>query len=117
MGERLADAYLGLWDDEDTGPILQAMVRTAFTSERSAWILRDLLTARVKAGLTPELLAQEEMPLRLMLAGAHLLGIAAARNLAHAEPLTAIDRARLVAIVASTVQHFLTGPLPAEGAP
>lgn len=114
LGERLSETYLGLWDDGDTGPILRAMVRTAFTSDRSAGMLSDLLTARIATDMNPELAAQEEMSLRVMLAGAHLFGIASARYLACAEPLTAIDRCRLVAIVAPIVQHLLTGTLPAE---
>lgn len=114
LGARFAETYLGLWDDDETGPILRAMARTAFNSEHSAALLRDILSTRVTAGMTPDLAAQEEMPLRMLLAGAHLFGIAIARNLAHADPLVSLDRDRLVGIVAPVVQNFLTGPLNVE---
>lgn len=113
LGARITAAYLAAWDDDDTGPILRAIVRTAFTSERSAGLLREILTTQITDHLDPGTVEPDELPLRLILAGSHLLGVAAARNLAAVEPLADLDRARLVDIVAPAVQHYLTGPLPA----
>lgn len=112
LGERLTAAYLEVWECADTGPILRAMVRTAFTSERSGELLHDVLATRITTELAPDTMASDELPLRLMLAGSHLFGVAAARNFAHVEPLAEIDRDRIVAIVEPTIQHYLTGRLP-----
>lgn len=108
VGARLADAYLGIWEDPDTGPILRAIVRTALTSERSAGLLREMLAGKIIGAIGGD----DELPLRMTLAGSHMLGVAAARYLVGIDPLAAIERAELVAILGPVLQQYLHGPLP-----
>ncbi|MFI8774616.1 hypothetical protein ACIGKQ_20985 [Gordonia sp. NPDC062954] len=86
--------------------------RTAFTSERFGNLLRDIVGSRITAQALPEFVVDDQAALRLTLAGAHLLGIATARTIAGAEPLASTDRAVAIAIVAPTIQQYLTGKLP-----
>ncbi|GAB2660779.1 TetR family transcriptional regulator [Gordonia jinhuaensis] len=112
VGERLAEVYLAAWEDSETEPILRAMVRTAFTSERGAGLLREIIATRIGAQIPPGHVASDEPMLRLALAGSHLLGVASARRVAGIEALADADRSRIVAIVAPAIQHYLTGELP-----
>ncbi|MDL9937832.1 TetR family transcriptional regulator [Gordonia sp. ABSL1-1] len=112
LGERLAAAYLDLWESPETGSMVRALFRTAFTSDTSDGLLHELLATRVVAALPDEIAGLDNPVLRVTLAGSHLLGVAAARNLAHARPLAELDRSRIVAIVAPTIHRYLTEPLP-----
>ncbi|MGO1594117.1 MAG: TetR/AcrR family transcriptional regulator, partial [Ancrocorticia sp.] len=50
VGERLADTYLALWEDEETRPVLLALARSATSSERAAALLLDVMKARLGDG-------------------------------------------------------------------
>lgn len=112
IGERLVVAYLDMWDDPETGPMLESMVRTALTSERWASLLREILTTRVFTAVSGEPEAEPDLPTRIMLCGTQLLGIAIARNVVDLEPLAGARTEALAAVFAPTIQRYLTGPLP-----
>ncbi len=49
--------------------------------------------------------------LRVSLVASHLAGVLVARNLMHLEPIASLPAARVVELVAPTLQRYLTGPL------
>jgi hypothetical protein len=51
----------------------------------------------------------EDAPLRVELAGSHLIGIAIARYVVRVEPLASADPEAIVAAVGPTIQRYLTG--------
>lgn len=106
VGRRATAAYLGLWDDPDTRPILLALVRSATASPRAADMLRELLGSRIQAHAPA---ATPEFAQRIALAGSHLFGLAVARHILRVPAITALDHDTLVAMVAPTIQHYLTG--------
>lgn len=106
VGQRATDAYLRLWDDPDTRPILLALVRSATASPRAADMLQEILGSRIQIHAPA---ATSEFAQRIALAGSHLFGLAAARYILRVPAITALDHDTLVAMVAPTIQHYLTG--------
>jgi AcrR family transcriptional regulator len=111
LGERLLDAYLGLWEDPASAGALLAIVRSAIASDRAADRLQAMLSARFLADLAPHL-GEATGQARTALAGAHLLGVAVARYVVRVGPLADLDRDELIALCAPTIQRYLTGPTP-----
>lgn len=108
-GHRLANAYFDMWEDDETGPMLRAVVRTAVTSTKAADLVRELVAGRIVGSFDED--ADREMPLRVALIGSHLLGIAAARYLIGIEPIERIPRDDLVEVIAPVLTRYLTAPL------
>ena len=114
LGERVARVYLGLWEDPETSAPLLTMLRSAVGSERAAGLLREFLRGRVLSRVAPNL-GVESSELRTTLAVSHLLGTAIARYVLRVPPLADLPTEELVAVLAPTVQRYLTGPLPTGG--
>lgn len=115
LGRRFADMYLHLWAHPQNGPVLQAMFRSAVTSDEGASMLREFVGTRILRSLLPAL--GEDAARRATLAASHLLGVAIARHIVHIEPLAGMAHDELVALVAPAVQGYLAGPLPTPVTP
>lgn len=107
LGRRMTAVYLELWEDNRTGPVLRALLRTAVASDSSADLLTGLLGGQLQAridgsGVTP---ASE---LGFALAAAHLFGVALARYVAKLPPLATLSRDDVVDQVAPVVHSYLT---------
>lgn len=109
VGHRLANAYFDMWEDDETGPMLRAMVRTALTSSSAADLVRELIAGKIVGSVDPG--GDPELALRVALVGSHLLGVAAARYLIGIEPVTRIERDDLVEVLAPVLTRYLTEPL------
>lgn len=112
MGRRLANAYLGLWEDPVTGPVMAATLASVVSSVRAKQRLRDLFAGSELPGLLPDT-PPDEAARRLTLAASHLLGLAVARHVVHAPALADVALDALVDWVAPAIQGYLTGPMPA----
>ncbi|MBP1078689.1 AcrR family transcriptional regulator [Microbacterium terrae] len=108
IGERLADAYLQLWDDETTRPILVGLARSAMTSLRAQRMLAEALFTRIRAD-APFPNPTDPRARGLALSGANLLGIAILRNVFEIPALTGIPHTELVALVAPHIQTYIDG--------
>lgn len=108
LGHRVADTYLRLWEDPDMRPILQALVRSATTSERAAAMLKEVLGARIRSEGS-QLDFDDEQMQRVALAAAHMLGIAIARYIIKMPAVAAQSHDALVAEIAPTIHRYLTG--------
>ena len=107
LGERLVRLFLGVWGDPAFRTPMLGLVRSAFTSEQGATMLREfvgsaLLGRIVAVGDSPD-------PLRVQAAAAQLVGLVLLRHVVRLEPLASADDETLVALVAPTVQHYLRG--------
>ena len=109
LGDRLVDTYLRLWEDPASSGALQAIVRSAISSDRAADRLQAMLNARFLAELAPHL-RRPDGEVRAALAGAHLLGVAIARYIVRAGPVANLDRETLIALCAPTIQRLLADP-------
>lgn len=108
LGTRVTDAYLRLWEEEETKPILLALLRSAMTSERATELLIETLGGRMRETAALPALSQTTAP-RFALASAHLFGVAVARNVLRLPVLVDLPHDELVGQLAPTIQRYLTG--------
>ncbi|HEX5147752.1 MAG TPA: TetR family transcriptional regulator [Candidatus Limnocylindrales bacterium] len=113
IGERLTRFALGIWDDPELRPSLLGVLRSAVTDPGAAQVLRDLFS-RQGPVMVIEHFAPSEPELRSQLVASHLVGLAMARHILGTEPLASTDAEMIVAIVAPTIQHYITGNLRPE---
>jgi AcrR family transcriptional regulator len=107
LGERLARFYLQMWEQPETRDGLAGIMRSAFSHEDAAALLRAFLGREVLGRLALSL-EGEDVELRVGLAGSHLVGIAIARYVVKVEPLASADPETVVAAVGPTIQRYLT---------
>lgn len=107
LGARIADTYLRLWEEPETRTILHALVRSATTSERAATMLQDVLGTRLRDHAPAS--TDDERMQRIAIAASHLLGVAIARYIVKAPPITAMSHDQLVKHIAPTIQAYLAG--------
>ena len=113
IGERVVRMFLSIWDDPVTGPPLLALIRTGLQHDWSARMLREFLTAQVLRRVIARLdVPAAEAPFRASLTASQMLGLGLARYLLKVEPLASADVETVIALVAPTIQRYLTAPLP-----
>ncbi|MEV7526689.1 TetR family transcriptional regulator [Streptomyces sp. NPDC091371] len=108
IGERLARYFLGVWENPVTRVPLLAVIRSALTHEAAAKVLRGLVLRRVLERVAVELDVPDPT-FRAELAASHMVGIAILRYVVKVEPLASADPEAIVALVAPTLQRYLTG--------
>lgn len=112
VGRRLTDTYLGLWEDEETRPILLGLFRSAMTTRGAANMLVETLSARVR-GDAPLPAPDSPRDLDFALAATHLLGVAIARHLIKLPVVVDLTHEQLVDLLAPEIQRDL-GDRPAQ---
>ena len=109
MGERVARFMLRIWENPVTREPLLAVVRSAVTNDTAAAVFRSLVSRTVLARVAGELDVPDP-EYRVQLAAAQLVGIIMLRHVVKVEPIASADPERLVAMVAPTLQRYLTDP-------
>lgn len=109
LGRRVATFYLEtvFRTHADTAA---SLLRSALSDARAVVLLRTALQEGLVAALAGTL-GGADAALRGELAGSHMIGLFLARHLLRLEPLASTSDARLIDIVAPTLQRYLTGPL------
>ncbi|WP_405724522.1 TetR family transcriptional regulator [Streptomyces sp. NBC_01537] len=107
LGERLARFMFGIWESPGTREPLLAILRSAVSNEAAAAVFRDMVTQRLLLPVAGGL-DVDRPELRAQLAAAQLIGIAMLRYVIKAEPLATADLDDIVAMVAPTLQGYLT---------
>ncbi|MDX3099119.1 TetR family transcriptional regulator [Streptomyces sp. ME01-24h] len=114
VGERLARFFVTVWENPVSRAPMLAIVRSAVTNDTAAGVLRGIVLRRLLERVASEL----EVPdprLRAELAGAQMFGIAMMRYVIRLEPLASADIEEVIALVAPTLQRYLTDPGPVGG--
>ena len=104
-GARLARAYLTLWEDPETGPQMQATVRSALTNQAALERIQGLLADVASQGDPGD--KPGRSPLNIALAMGSLLGIAVLRYITHVGPVADLELDALVALIAPGIQAHL----------
>ncbi|MFG2330270.1 TetR family transcriptional regulator [Streptomyces sp. NPDC048604] len=107
IGERLARFFIGVWENPATRAPLLAIIRSALTHEAAAKVLRGFVLRRLLERIAGDL----DVPnpkFRAELAASHMIGIAILRYVIQVEPLATADTEEIVAMVAPTLQRYLT---------
>ncbi len=108
LGRRVTDAYLGLWEDPGTRPILLGLFRSAMTTKEAAQMLIDALSARVRDD-TPLPAPDNPRTRGFALAATHLLGVAIARHIIKLPVIVDLTHEELVDMLAPEIQLHLAG--------
>jgi AcrR family transcriptional regulator len=107
LGERMAGVFVRAWRDPSTSPQLQAVFRSAATTDEGSMMARrmaeDVVVPTVARMLRVE-------PARVAAALAQLLGFAFLSTIVRAEPLVGFDEQAAIALLAPTVQAYLDAP-------
>ncbi|MFF3326542.1 TetR family transcriptional regulator [Streptomyces sp. NPDC002889] len=107
IGERLARFFIGVWENPATRAPVLAIIRSALTHEAAAKVLRGFVLRRLLEQVAAELDVPDPQ-FRAELAASHMVGIAILRYLIQVEPLASADPEEIVAMVAPTLQRYLT---------
>lgn len=104
-GRDITNAYLSLWEQEDSRRILLALVRSAMSSTTAADMLREALLTHTQKNAAND----AEQRTHVALAAAHLFGVAMARHLMQLPPVADLSHDELVEQIAPTIQRYITG--------
>jgi len=107
LGERLARYFIGVWENPVSRAPLLAILRSAFTHEAAATVLRGFVLRRLLERIAAELDVPDPA-FRAELAASHMIGVAVMRYVIRAEPLATADPEKIVEMVAPTLQRYLT---------
>ncbi|MFE3328337.1 TetR family transcriptional regulator [Streptomyces sp. NPDC059176] len=107
VGERLARYFIGVWENPATRAPLLAILRSALTHDAAAKVLRGVVLRRLLERVAADLDVPDPT-FRAELAASHMIGIAVLRYVIKAEPLASVDTEEIVALVAPTLQRYLT---------
>jgi len=108
IGERTVRAFFSIWEVPAAREGLVAVIRSAVSHDDAARMLREFL-AREPFGRLGEALGTPDAELRAGAAAAQMLGLAVLRYVIGYEPLVNATEEELVALVAPTVQRYLSG--------
>ncbi|MFI1466028.1 TetR family transcriptional regulator [Streptomyces wuyuanensis] len=107
VGERLARYFIGVWENPVSRAPLLAILRSALTHEAAAKVLRGFVLRRMLERIAADLDVPDPK-FRAELAASHMIGIAILRYVVQVEPLATVDPEEIVAMVAPTLQRYLT---------
>ncbi|HEX6970104.1 MAG TPA: TetR family transcriptional regulator [Micromonosporaceae bacterium] len=111
VGERLIRAFLKGWDSPARVAGV-ALLRSAMTGDWTARLLREFLVTQILRRVARQLdLDPTEAPLRCSLIASQVAGLAVMRYIIKLEPLASAPAEAVVAALAPTLQHYLTGDL------
>lgn len=108
IGERVAHAFLSVWEDEPeaSAPLL-AMLRGAIAQEQAAAQLRDFIEDRLMKGAAAHLRDDHDIRLRVGVASAMLMGITVARCIVRVPTVANESLDSIAATVADALQTLL----------
>ena len=113
-GELLVRHFVNRWEDPHHDDELIALLRTGVTSETVATQLQAVLSQLITEPIAA--LGDQLAPERGTLIATQLLGLALCRYILRFEPLASLPAEDVVAVVAPSVQRYLTGPAASAGA-
>ena len=114
LAERLVRMFLGIWADPAFRTPMLGLVRSAFTSEQGATMLREFVGEALLGRVAQTVRgAGPADPLRVQVAAAQLVGVVVLRYVVRLEPLASASDDDLVALLAPTVQRYLA-PNPSD---
>ncbi|GAA0932689.1 TetR/AcrR family transcriptional regulator [Nonomuraea longicatena] len=105
VGERLARLILRLLAEPEARQPVLALIRSAMTNEQAVTMVREFMTHALLYRIADGLGVSH---LRMELTFAQLFGVIMGRHVLRLEPLASADEEELVALLAPTIQRYLT---------
>jgi AcrR family transcriptional regulator len=113
MGAAIARAYMERWENMAEDDPWLALVRSSLTHEGSYRLLRSALAAQQTVPLREALGGTGEGAVRSAMVEVLIAGMIMTRYIYRLEPAASIPAPAFEAAFASSVQHAISGPLPA----
>jgi AcrR family transcriptional regulator len=111
VGERLARAYLAVWEgDQPHADALRAMLRGAIANEQANTQLREFIESRLAEDLHHFGSDSHDTAVRVALATSMLIGITVGRQIVQVAVLTEAEREMIVRHVGPALQTILVPP-------
>ena len=112
VGHHVAAVFLGQWRTEEYRSPILALLRLGIADEHASSVVHEFLLDQI---LLPMLqaLGADQRELRAGLVSAHLTGLGLGRYVYGLIPTDRVDEESIIEAVAPTLQHYLTGDLPA----
>ncbi|ODQ91519.1 TetR family transcriptional regulator [Mycolicibacterium flavescens] len=117
IGVRMVRTYLRIWESEDSGPTMVAMLQSATSNSDAHEAFRGFMQDYVLTAVSGELGGGEHARLRALLAASQLVGTAMLRYVMKIAPLATMDGEDLVRLIAPTVTRYLTADATELGLP
>ncbi len=108
-GEALVRHFVERWEDPTRRDELMVLMRTAVTSEAVAAQVQAVLAQQIVGPVAA--LAVSDAGERGGFIATQLLGLALCRYILHQEPLASLPTAHVVAVVAPSIQRYLSAPI------
>ena len=108
LGARLAGFVASVLESAEGRARVLGVVRAAASEPEAARMLREFLRGELWAPLAQRL-GVEDAELRVTLAGSQIVGMVMARHVIEVEPLATLSGDELAALLAPTLQRYLTG--------
>ncbi|SEH50925.1 DNA-binding transcriptional regulator, AcrR family [Mycolicibacterium rutilum] len=117
IGVRMVRTYLRIWESEDTGPTMVAMLQSATSNSDAHEAFRGFMQGYVLTAVSAELGGGEQARLRALLAASQLVGTAMLRYVMKIAPLATLAGEDLVRLIAPTITRYLTADAAELGLP
>lgn len=112
VGERIVRTFLAVWDSP-AGAAAAALLRSAMNNEWTLRLLREFVTTQILRRVLGQLdIDPVEMDHRGGLIATQMGGLAMIRYVIKLEPIASAPVDWVVAVVAPTIQRYVTGELP-----
>ena len=100
-GAELVEHYLQMWENDQSGGAMLAVIRTSLTSEKAVKLLRETLTKQLlRAASYADAIYAE-------IAISHLIGIGMGRYIVHLPELKRADISTIAERVGPVLDHYL----------
>ncbi|KJY25739.1 hypothetical protein VR46_40940 [Streptomyces sp. NRRL S-444] len=110
-GHALVQAALNLWEDPASAEILRSIILTAAQEPAALHRLRQLFSERVLAVVSHSL-PDTERNLRASLISTQIVGMVMNRYIWQIGTVATLPAPAVTDLIAPTIQHYLTDPLP-----
>jgi AcrR family transcriptional regulator len=107
----LVRAMIDSWEDPETSPFLRSIILTAAHEPVAMKRMRETVAVLI-IGAMSDRLSDNERELRAALIASQIIGVAMTRYIWRSGPLATIPAGDVVALVAPTINNYLTQPLP-----
>lgn len=106
-GERLAEIFFTVWENEEARASLLGILRTAMGGhERGVTAFREFLLEELKSRISP-LIGGGDSEMRALLIASHLVGVAIVRYVMRMEPVASAEIEDIIALVGPRLQSYL----------
>ena len=108
IGTRMVRSYLGIWEHQDTGASMVAMLQSATSNPDAHDAFRAFMQNYVLTAVSGALGGGEEARLRALLAATSLVGTAILRYVMRVAPLADLPAEDVVRLIGPAVTRYLT---------